>query len=147
VVGAGALKKRLEKLVADNSLTNVLIKDQLPRSDYQELVHNSDVGLISLNEKFTIPNIPSKTLSYFNAKVPILAAIDANTDYGKMLEESAAGLWSVTGDTEKYKHNFDTLYNNPELRTKMGEDGYAYLIKHLTPDKTYKRIIDEVETK
>lgn len=145
VVGAGARKKHLEKLVADNGLKNILIKNQLPRPDYQELVYNSDVGLISLNEKFTIPNIPSKTLSYFNAKIPILAAVDANTDYGKMLEESGAGLWSVTGNTSKYKQNFDTLYNNPELRTKMGENGYSYLIKHLTPDKTYKRIMNEVE--
>ena len=146
VVGAGARKKHLERLVAGNGLTNVLIKNQLPRSDYQELVYNSDVGLISLNEKFTIPNIPSKTLSYFNAKIPILAAIDANTDYGKMLEESGAGLWSVTGDTAKYKHNFATLYNNPELRRQMGENGYQYLTAHLTPDHSYKRIVEKLES-
>ena len=134
IIGSGTRKKYLEQLVIDYGLNNIIIKDQLPRADYQELVCNADVGLISLNEKFTIPNIPSKTLSYFNAKVPILAAIDANTDYGKILELSGSGLWSVTGDIKKYKDNFDRLYNEPVLRTQMGENGYAYLVRHLTPE-------------
>jgi glycosyltransferase involved in cell wall biosynthesis len=142
IIGAGARKKHLEKLVAGDGLDNVLIKDHLPRADYQLLVHNSNVGLISLNEKFTIPNIPSKTLSYFNAKVPVLASIDAHTDYGKILDDAEAGLWSVTGDIEKYKTNFDKLYNNQELRKKMGENGYVYMLKYLTPEIAYKNIIN-----
>lgn len=144
IIGSGTRKKYLEQLVIDYGLNNIIIKDQLPRADYQELVCNADVGLISLNEKFTIPNIPSKTLSYFNAKVPILAAIDANTDYGKILELSGSGLWSVTGDIKKYKDNFDRLYNEPVLRTQMGENGYAYLVRHLTPEMAYNTIANTI---
>jgi glycosyltransferase involved in cell wall biosynthesis len=146
VIGEGAKKKFLEQMVIRNELNNVIIKNKIPRSDYQELVNNSDIGLISLNEKFTIPNIPSKTLSYFNAKVPILAAIDAHTDYGKILEESGAGLWSVTGDIERYKQNFDMLYNDPSLRKQMGENGYAYLLKYLTVNTAYDTIIGHTAT-
>lgn len=146
IIGSGARKKHLERLVADNGLDNVLIRDQLPRLDYQQLVYNSDVGLISLNEKFTIPNIPSKTLSYFNAKIPVLAAIDAHTDYGKILDDSGAGLWSLTGDMEKYKQNFDRLYNDPALRRQMGENGYAYLLRFLSVDKAYDTIISRTLT-
>lgn len=144
IIGSGTRKRYLEQLVSSHKLDNVIIKDQLPRTDYQELVCNADIGLISLNEKFTIPNIPSKTLSYFNAKVPILAAIDSNTDYGKILESSGSGLWSVTGDIKKYKNNFDRLYNDPGLRRQMGENGYAYLIKYLTPEMTYKTIANTI---
>ena len=147
IIGTGTRKKHLEQLVASYRLDNVIIKDQLPRTDYQELVYNSDVGLISLNEKFTIPNIPSKTLSYFNARVPILAAIDPHTDYGKILESSGSGLWSVTGDIKKYKSNFDQLYNNPELRRQMGESGYRYLVEHLTPTHAYKLIMEGINNK
>lgn len=144
VVGAGTRKKYLEQLAAAQNLDNLIIKDQMPRNDYQELVCNADVGLISLSEKFTIPNIPSKTLSYFNAKLPILAAVDSNTDYGKILELSGSGLWSVTGDLKKYKINFDRLYNDPELRRQMGENGYAYLSRHLTPEITYRLIANSM---
>lgn len=145
IIGSGARKSYLEQLVARCALNNVVINDSLPRSDYEQLVANADIGLISLSEKFTIPNIPSKTLSYFNAKIPVLAAVDANTDYGKLLEDAGAGLWSVTGDLDSYKRNFEMLYNSAELRNKMGENGYVYLIKYLTVEIAYLTIISKMD--
>lgn len=144
VIGRGAQKNYLEQMKTQHNLDNLIIKDTIPRSDYQKLVCSADIGLISLSEKFTIPNIPSKTLSYFNAKLPILAAIDANTDYGKLLEESGAGLWSVSGDLDKYTHNFNTLYHDSSLRKQMGENGYQYMLKYLTVNTTYQTIINQV---
>lgn len=145
VMGKGTKKKYLEQLVAAHNLKNVIVKDTLPRQDYERLVCNADIGLISLSEKFTIPNIPSKTLAYFNAKIPILASIDENTDYGQLLEKANAGLWSVTGDIETYKKNFNTLYQNAELRKQMGENGYAYFLKYLTTGKAYETIKKTIE--
>lgn len=142
VMGNGTRRKHLEQMAADYALTNLVIKDAVPRQDYQKLVCSADVGLISLSEKFTIPNIPSKTLSYFNARIPVLAAIDANTDYGALLEKAGAGLWSLTGDMEKYKQNFDTLYNDSALRKQMGENGYNYLLKYLTVNIAYQTILN-----
>lgn len=142
VMGNGTRRKHLEQMAADYALTNLAIKDAVPRQDYQKLVCSADIGLISLSEKFTIPNIPSKTLSYFNARIPVLAAIDANTDYGALLDKAGAGLWSLTGDMEKYKQNFDTLYNDPALRKKMGENGYKYLFNYLTEAIAYQTIIE-----
>ncbi|MCO5240640.1 MAG: glycosyltransferase family 4 protein [Chitinophagaceae bacterium] len=144
VLGSGTKRSYLEQMKAHYALANLIIKDTIPRQDYQKLICSADVGLISLSEKFTIPNIPSKTLSYFNAKLPILAAIDANTDYGKLLEESGSGLWSISGDMEKYTQNFNTLYNDSSLRKQMGENGYAYLMNYLTPKKTYNNIINTI---
>lgn len=144
VLGNGAKRKYLENLVSDKKLPNVIIKDFIPAQDYLQLIASADVGLISLSELFTIPNIPSKTLSYFNAKIPILAAVDANTDYGKVLEETGAGLWSVTGDTKSYKENFDTLYQDTSLRERMGENGYKYFQQHLTTALTYQRIFSQI---
>lgn len=143
VIGTGTKKKYLEQMAAHYDLGNLIIKDAVPRQDYQKLVCSADIGLISLSEKFTIPNIPSKTLSYFNAKIPVLAAIDANTDYGALLEKSGAGLWSITGDMERYKQNFDTLYNNYALRKQMGENGYNYLSKYLTVNTAYRTILTQ----
>lgn len=144
VIGRGTKKKHLENLKEKYGLTNLIIKETIPRTDYQKLVCSADVGLISLSEKFTIPNIPSKTLSYFNAKIPILAAIDTHTDYGKLLEESGAGFWSVTGDIETFRKNFDKLYQDISLRKKMGENGYHYLENKLTANIAYETIMNQI---
>jgi glycosyltransferase involved in cell wall biosynthesis len=140
LIGEGTEKVRLVELVKKNNLKNVIIKDSLPRYQYQELVKVCDIGLINLSSKFTIPNIPSRTLSYWEAKLPVLASIDQHTDFSSILDESASGLWSITGDIQTYKRNFEKLYNNKQLRSTMGENGYKYLLNNCTTEHAYSII-------
>lgn len=137
IIGKGILKPKIEKIVRDEDLKNVILKDYLPMEDYDGLVSQCDVGLINLDRRFTIPNIPSKTTGYFKAGLPVLASVDENTDYGRILEEANAGLWSVTGDLESYKKNLMFLYENPETTKQMGHNGTRYLADNLTVEKTY----------
>lgn len=141
IIGKGILKTKIEKLIRDESLKNVILKDYLPKEDYDGLISQCNVGLINLDRRFTIPNIPSKTTGYFKAGLPILASIDCNTDYGALLDEAGAGLWSITGDLEAYKKNVLFFYKNPEAAKQMGENGKAYLASKLTVDKTYDIIM------
>ena len=141
LVGKGVQQARIRRLIDEMRCGNVVLRDFVPYQDYQRLVAACDVGLISLNERFTIPNIPSKTLSYFNLKLPVLASIDAATDYGKMLDSVGAGLWSRAGDTAAFKANFDKLYRDPDLRRKMGENGRCYLETHMTDAVAYRTIM------
>lgn len=144
IIGKGTEKNKLISLVREKGLTNVEIRDYLPRKEYQELVKQCDIGLVNLSDKFTIPNIPSRTLAYWEAKLPILAAVDKNTDYGLILEESKAGLCSITGDIKRYKSNFLNIYENTKLRKEMGENGYRYLVEELNVEEAYKTIIKHV---
>lgn len=137
LIGEGSEKQRIIELVAKRKIFNVLIKDSLPRDQYQELVKICDIGLVNISDKFTIPNIPSRTLSYWEAKIPVLAAIDKNTDFSTILEESGSGLWSIAGDLNTYKQNFKELYYNDELRMSMGEKGYNYLKENCTTSNAF----------
>lgn len=144
IIGSGTHKAHLEQLVQSAGLSNVIVRETIPRNEYNELVRQADIGLISLSEKFTIPNIPSKVLSYFNAKIPVLAAVDAATDFGEMLTEAGGGLCSITGDLDTYRKNFETLYESAALRKQMGESGYRYLVEKLTPEIAYQTIINRL---
>lgn len=139
-VGGGTEKMRLTELALKMRLNSVVFMDSLPRIKYQELVKVCDIGLVNLNDKFTIPNIPSRTLSYWEAKIPILAALDKNTDFKTVLEQSGSGLWSLTGDIDSYKKNFEKLYSNKELRNSMGENGYNYLLENCTTSHAFHTI-------
>jgi glycosyltransferase involved in cell wall biosynthesis len=144
LVGEGTEKSKIRKIIHDKNLKNIRIIDQLPRNEYLELVKACDVGLVNLSDKFTIPNIPSRTLSYWSLKLPVIAGIDENTDYGELLEKSGGGLWSLTGDTEAYIANLISFYDNPEKRKQMGENGYNYLVKELNSEIAYKTIISRI---
>lgn len=146
LIGDGTEKSRLIELVEKNNLKNVIIMDSLPRQKYQELVKICNIGLVNLNSRFTIPNIPSRTLSYWEAKIPVLASIDQHTDFSSILDESASGLWSITGDISTYKNNFEKLYHNKQLRSTMGENGYQYLLKNCTTSHAYSTIFEKLST-
>lgn len=140
LIGEGSEKRRLIDLVKTNNLFNVLIWDSFPRNKYQELAKVCDIGLVNLSDKFTIPNIPSRTLSYWEAKIPILAAIDKNTDYCNILDDSGSGLWCITGDINLYKQNFEKFYYDKELRKSMGEKGFNYLNENCTTSHAFSII-------
>jgi glycosyltransferase involved in cell wall biosynthesis len=146
LIGEGSEKRRIIDLVIKSKLCNVLIKDQLPREQYQEVSKICDIGLVNISDKFTIPNIPSRILSYWEAKLPVLAATDKNTDFNSILYQSGSGLWCLSGDIDTYKQNFDTLYQNKELRTSMGESGYKYLLENCTTSKAFSIINEKLNS-
>ena len=142
IIGTGTEKQKLTNLVQEEKLANVILEDKIPKTDYNDLLRLSDVGLISLSEDFTIPNFPSKVLSYFGNKKPVLASVDLNTDFGTILEEVKAGYWAAAGDTKDLKKKLLLIYHDASLRAQMGENGYAYMKENLLPDKAYKTIIE-----
>jgi len=145
IVGKGAQKEKIVNIINSNKLSNVMIKDYIPRNDYRNLLKQCDIGLINLNRIFTIPNMPSKVVDYFNAGIPILAATDKNTDLKQFLQDANAGLWSETCDLEGYKSNFEKLLNDKKLREELGKNGERFLEENLNVEKAYQIIIKHFE--
>jgi len=145
LIGKGTQMTRIKKLVDDAGVKNIIFKDFLPRSEYLKVVSQCQLGLISLNKKFTIPNIPSKTMAYFNVKLPVMAFIDSNTDFGEILQKNELGYYANAGDMNEMLNIFDKLYSSPELRKKMGENGKKYLEKLLSPAVAVHTIVGKVK--
>lgn len=130
IIGKGIFKKKIEDMIKTRNLSNVLMFDYIPRDEYEPLAHSCNVGLVSLNGNFKIPNIPSRTLGYWQAFLPVFAIIDKNTDFGlNVLDKHKGGVWCIEGDFEQYKEKFDILYKNRELSKEMGNNGYHALCK------------------
>ena len=147
ILGKGTYLEQIKKMADDAGLANVMFKAFLPQKDYLQLLASCDVGLIVLNEKHATPNFPSKTLSYFNLKVPVLAAIDKVTDFGAYLDNNEAGLWSIAGDTDAFKKNLLEYYQSPQLREKISENAYKLYKETMQPANAYESIMKKVEEK
>lgn len=145
IIGKGAQKEKIVNLINYHKLSNVIIKDYIPRDEYRNLLKQCDIGLINLNRTFTIPNMPCKIVDYFNASIPILASTDKNTDLKQFLQDARAGLWSETGDLEAYKGNFEKLLNDKKLRKELGENGRKFLEENLSVERTYQIISKHFE--
>jgi len=140
IIGNGTEKEKIRKLVKEKHLSNVAIYDTIPKKEFTSLLNLCQIGLISLHSAFTIPNIPSKCLSYYNFKKPILASIDRHTDLDKILSHTKSGLFAYADEPDTLKENFLKLYNDRELRHELGKNGYTYLKSNLTPNHIYKII-------
>lgn len=144
IMGKGAYLEELKKMVDVKKLSNVIFKQHMPQEQFLNFLSSCDVGIVILNEKIASPNFPSKTLSYMNMKIPILAALDHCTDFGKYLEDNGAGLWCYSDDVEGFKINLLKYYNSPELRTQVKVNGYNLFINNLTPIHAYNTIVKDL---
>lgn len=140
VVGSGTEYKKIEQHLINNSIKNSQLVSFLPKEEYSTIEQSADVGLIFLDSRFTIPNIPSRMLGYLHAGLPILAATDSNTDFKDIAIKNNFGKWSVHGDVDSFFKNVD-LMQEKETREKMSKNGTDYLQKYCNVTDSYKMII------
>lgn len=137
--GKGTEKENLYKYIEENNIKNVVTIEYLPREEYNNILKEADIGLIFLDSNFTIPNIPSRTLAYFEYSIPIMSATDKNTDYKDILVEKAkAGLWSESNNIKNFRKQFNYLIENKEERIRMGQNGRKYLEENFTTKESVK---------
>lgn len=138
LVGKGTEKEKLYRYIKEKNIENAKLINFLNSEEFSKILKISDIGLVLLDYRFTIPNIPSKTLTYFKNRVPIMAATDNNTDFKQMLEDSGAGLWCESNDIYSFKEKLDFLIANKKVRKEMGENGRLFLEKNLTTEVSVK---------
>ena len=145
LIGRGEDKERIRGEVNRLDLKNVRIMNFLPKTDFESILHISDVGLISLNEKLKTPSIPSKTISYWSLRMPIMAIVDRVTDYGpNIIDKSQSGLWAYADDDERILYNFEQLYSDKALRSKLGDNGLRFLVDECSEEKAYNTIMSQL---
>lgn len=142
VIGTGTELLRLTQWYEEKHPKNVTVMKGLPKAEYDELVRACDVGLIFLDHRFTIPNFPSRLLSYLENKMPVLCATDPNTDMGRIAEENGFGFWCESNSVEAFTAILDRMISAD--RTAMGEKGFAFLKDNYLVENTYNTIVSHL---
>ncbi len=141
VVGSGTQFNKIEDWFKNHNPSNATLLSGLPKNDYDTLIAACDVGLIFLHKDFTIPNFPSRLLTYLEMKKPVLAATDNNTDLGIIIEEAGCGYWVESGDNEAMQAKISKLCIN-DLK-HMGQKAWELLQNEYLVEKSYNLIVDK----
>ena len=142
ICGSGTEYDKLYSFIESDKPSNVLLLDELSSKEYKNFVKAFDVGLIFLDHRFTIPNFPSRILSYMEAKLPVLACTDKNTDIGNTIKNGNFGWWCESNNVADFTQKIELAINSDlEL---LGENAYSYLLNNFTVDSSYKIIIDNI---
>ncbi len=139
IVGSGTEYGRLQAFLQETPGISAQLFASLPRDDYDNLVNSCDVGLIFLDHRFTIPNFPSRILSYMQASIPVLAATDGNTDIGGTVVDGEFGFWCASGDLAAFNQAVGRLCA-ADLRSRLGANARRYLEDHYTARHAYQII-------
>lgn len=141
IVGDGTDYHLLKEYVESIQPNNVKLMKRLPKEDYDTLVGACDIGMIFLDYRFTIPNFPSRLLSYMGAKLPVLAVTDQNTDVGKVIVDGGFGWQCESNNSEEFRNCIERLICLPTKQ--MGSIGFDYMNKYYCSKKVFEIIMEK----
>ena len=139
VVGSGTYYQKLADWYQDLQPKAVTVMKGLPKEDYDRLVQACQVGLIFLDYRFTIPNFPSRLLSYLEYKMPIISCTDPNCDTGSIAQENGFGFYAPSNDVAAFTQAVDKMLASDI--PAMGEKGYQFLKENYLIEHTYNQIL------
>ena len=140
ICGTGTEYAKLKAYAETEKQENVLIINGLPKDEYETFVASADVGLIFLDHRFTIPNCPSRMLSYMQNKMPVIACTDKATDIGDIIENGGFGWWCESTDAEEFVKVCDAACSADLVQ--MGEKAKAYLKENYSVKCSYDIIME-----
>lgn len=143
IVGNGTEYEKLERFIRQQKPQNVKLLQTLPKPEYENMILAADVGMIFLDYRFTIPNFPSRLLSYMQAGIPVLAVTDPNTDIGTIIEEGKFGWSCLSKDCCDFAHKIDKILNIDNLSI-YGQYAWKYLNEHYAADCVYNMILNHM---
>ena len=145
IVGDGTEFGKLEQFFNEQKPGNMKLMKRLPKEDYDRMVAACDVGMIFLDHRFTIPNFPSRLLSYMQAGMPVLAVTDPNTDIGKAIVDGDFGWWCESNDVKAFHGKVQEACKSN--LADMGTKAFWYLGNHYSAEKGYEIIMKHFDGK
>lgn len=119
-MGEGAAKRELEALVAAGSTGDddrvVFVPHGSP-AEARALLRSSSVGLVSLSPGVINFAYPSKTSTYLSEGLPVLVAVERNSELASMVETAGIGAWLDVRDESAVR---DVLAAWVERRRDLG---------------------------
>ncbi len=134
IVGSGTLLEYMKDQL--NSSKNVSVLDRMSVSEFDYLMNYCDVGIISLADFYSIPNYPSRSLTYMRSGLPILAITDVVTDVKDIIEDNNFGIWCRSGDYDCFNKQVDLYVSNEELRKKHSKISRQFFLDNYEVEKS-----------
>ena len=128
IIGSGTEQGMVEDYIREKKPANLTYIPFLPRDEYEKLLKDADVGMVILSPDFSIPNYPSRILSYMQMAKPILAVTDRVTDIHALVTyEARCGWWCPSDDPTAFIEAVEKICENQENLTELGNNGREYL--------------------
>ncbi len=148
IVGDGTLKKELMKYVEDNDINNIVF---IPYQSKEELIYGlnaADVHWVINAEGVKGVSCPSKLYGVLAVGKPVLAVLEKGSEARDIVETAECGYTVSPKDYDGIEvliNRFIDKKDSMELAV-MGENGYKYMLSHLTREISIQKYYNEIES-
>ncbi len=148
VCGSGGEYSIIKEFYDNENPKNLLLINGLPQEEYNRLVAVCDIGLIFLDHRFTIPNYPSRLLSYMQCGIPVLACTDNATDIGDDIVTGKFGWKCSSSDVESFIVCIDEIvFCDDVIIKQMGKRAFEHMKDNFSVDDSMKKIVEFINKK
>lgn len=140
IIGDGADKIRVQKRIADEKISNVIM---LPFQPYEDIAHVfslGDAGLIISKPGIGDNSVPSKMWNILAAGKPVLASFDSNSKLAQLINEIQCGVVVNSGDFNALYVAIKRMVNSNDYG--YGRNGLKYISSYLNKDVCVKKYIE-----
>lgn len=142
-VGDGRLAPKVQAEAAH--ARNIAHIPALPRDEYLALLTACDVGLVATVPGVTSYSIPSKTVDYLRAGLPVVAAIEPGNDFVDVLETWGVGVGVLFGDSARFGELAARLATDPVKRAAVREAAPRCLDGYFHVRRTVEMVLEAAE--
>ena len=142
IAGEGSEYGKLQEYCMADQPEFVKLIPRMKQEVYDSLLASSDIGLVFLDNRFTIPNFPSRILNYMQSQMPVLCFTDPNTDIGSLAEEGGFGWNGRSDDVQKAADlvcRICSSFNDASF-VQMRQKSWDYFVENYDVAKAYSTI-------
>lgn len=120
VVGEGQLRAWLEAEITKRKLRNITVIDPVPRDQAGSIHAACDAGIVSLIKGMTGVSVPSRAYNFMAAARPVIAAVEPDSEIGRMVLENEIGWVTGSGDAATLAKSVVAAADEPEAAVRRG---------------------------
>lgn len=122
-IGDGVARTALEASVAELGLSaRVTFFGQRPLEEALRLIRSSDIGIVSLQPEIYRVAYPSKTFTYLEAGVPVLAIVEPRSELADLIRSHELGFVAAQDDGSGLARILARLAGERERLARMGKN-------------------------
>lgn len=134
LVGDGKDRPRVQQMIAERGLTNVLLAPPRPKSEMAQVLGASDACAATLlNIPMFAMTYPNKVFDYMAAARPVVLGIDGVIR--QVVEDAGAGIFVPPGDDAALAEAVRRLKADRGAAAAMGRRGRDHVVRHFNRER------------
>lgn len=145
IIGEGVEKDKIKEKIKKENISNIKLFSYQKREKMPSIINMGDIHFITIKKKLEKQGFPSKVYTIMACKKPLIVISGIKTPIYDFLENKKCSILITNNRNYNFYQGILNLYNNKNLRLKLGKNGYSFISKNYTKKIIINKYLDLLE--